>query len=217
MDALLSEFVAGIFAVLTALIALWGAKQKAALSAAEGELDSNRKSLSLKVDVQKWALVENAVRELEQNTEIDRVLVLRCWNGWKDPLYTTAVYQWRDDGQEFVQYISVPLDKGYVDRLNDMNEHGSHTINVLALSNVVPLELIVRIYLSELIKHSIWFPVASHEIKLPKYWGFLKWFGITVKAHTYASFATHGDEEISTEAFQKCQNITYLMRDAIEA
>lgn len=214
-EEVLSEIVAGFFAVLTAVIAIWGAKQKIQLSAANAELGTKREALGLSVDLAKWSVVEQSMRDLEEETIIDRVLVLRCWNGWRAPLYTTAVYQWREKGQAMTQYISVPLDEGYINRVNDMNDQGHHAVDVEAYEKVLPHELIVRIYLSEGVKGSLWFPVASHEVKLPKYWGWLRWFGLKIKAHTYCSFASHTVKDIPIEVFQRCQNISFLMSDAI--
>lgn len=215
LTAVTAEVVAGLFAIITTILGLAWGRQKMELSTVSAELDSKRQSLALRVDLGKWDKVETQMDKLVKGGCIDRILVLRCWNGWRDPSYTTAVYQWRAEGQESVHYISVPLDDGYISRINSMNDDGSHTIDVQAHQDIIPHELIIRIYMSEEVKHAIWFPVASHELNLPRYLGWLRWFGIKIKAHTYASFATHEDEPIPVQTYQKCQNMVYMMKDAV--
>lgn len=217
MELITAEVIAGISGILVALISVWGAKQKVNLAAAEGELDSKRKSLSLKVDANRWSSVDDAIKALIQdpNNSIDRVLLLRGWNGWRDPHYATAVHQWRAEGQIQVDYLSVPLDKNYVNRMEDMHNNPPHVIDVDALKNILPWDLITRLYISEQIKHSVWLPVAKTEIRLSSFYGIFRWFGLKVRAVTFVSFATHDDEPISPDYYGSFEVITHMIRDAM--
>lgn len=215
--AIYSELIAGIFGLLTALVAVWGAKQKIGLAQAEGELDTKRKCLALKVDAEKWHKVSEKIKELVRSDEspIDRVLQLRCWNGWRDPHYATAVFQWRADGQVPEDYISVPLDADYVERMADMQNSPPHVIDVEAQKNILPWNLITRLYISEDVKHSLWFPVAKSEHKIPGFFGIFRWFGFKVRAVTFVSFATHSDDPIPPECYGTLELITHMIRDAM--
>lgn len=208
MDAtIVAAAIAALSSVLVALIGYWGYQQRdrhrktaQELEYAEKEISFRRESLELHVELHKWSDTEALVEQLLLDTEVDRFLILRCWNGERDPKWTTAIYQFRVGDTERFAYISVDLDADYVERLADMHTRGYHCIEVEG----IPESLIKRIYNSEGVKHSVWFPIASTRLD-----------SSSAVAHTYCSFASH-DKRISKGTIQKCQNLAWIIREAMK-
>lgn len=212
------EVLAAIAALLTAaggIYATWAnrklrqeeARRKQAelvIEHTKREVKSQQQALGLPHNLlflRKWNLFEQKLTALLESTEVDRFILFRCWNGEDDPQWTTAIYQYREGEQEWYNYILVPLDKDYVERLNAMKVEGVHEIEVSS----IPESLIKNVYEAENVNHSMWFHVRSEK---PTALGSV--------AHTYFSAATHTQDKITDKTKARLQDIAWDLANMLE-
>jgi hypothetical protein len=198
----LVDILIGITTGFGVLMAWWAKIQAEKAENSEKKYkDFLATTLKLHVNLHKWSYIEEDLKELMESSEIDRFLILRCWNGETTPEKTTAVYQYRLGNQERFEYISVDLDEDYRRRLNEMHSTSKHYV---ALKNL-PESMIKSIYEAEGVWHSVWFPIQTSNMP-----------GMTSVIHTYCSFASHSDEIISKKTQQKCQNLAWKISDILK-
>jgi hypothetical protein len=156
---------------------------------AEKELKLQSSALSLSDFLEDWQSVAAAMSDLIQNTEIDRILILRAWNGYLSPKWTTAVYQMREYGQAPKQYVHTGLDDDYVERLRIITRGGAICFRVVD----APDSLIKSIYEAEGVKASCWWHISTEKVP-----------DTDAAVITYCSFSTHSNEEISEKTRTSC-------------
>lgn len=129
-------------------------KIKRDLKHASLELDFSRSAFDFGAFIQEWSSAENQMIKLIEDTSVDRVLILRAWNGQEKPKWTTSVFQMRDAIQAPINYIHTELDTDYVNKLNSLAKgtwNGYFEINKDSGEN-----LINNIYKAEEVKASFW-------------------------------------------------------------
>lgn len=198
------ELITGIVALLTTVAGIYAGVQKRRADKLQSEVEAQDEALRLPQNIEflrKWNAFEQSVRDLLNSSEIDRFILFRCWNGYKDPKWTTAIYQIREEGQEWFNYILVPLDDDYRDRLKVMKEKGLLTMVVEEL----PPSMIRDVYMGEGVRESVWFHVMSTA---PTERGSV--------AHTYFSAASHTEAKISDESKTKLQTLAWELAEVLK-
>lgn len=66
--------------------------------------------------IKEWTSFVAKVRQIHEDTEVDRVLVLVAVNGDHTPTHASAVWDFRTYGEDY-PYVDIPLDEDYVYRL----------------------------------------------------------------------------------------------------
>lgn len=141
--------------------------------------------------------IDADIRTLFNETCFDRFLLLRAWNGFDNPKFTTAFFQIREDGQHPVSYVHFELDEDYIERLHYIKRHGF----MLLKTENLPDSSIKRIYEMEGVKYSVWFYVSRKALLKPD-------GRETGSASvTYCSCATHLDQEPSEADIMKIRLI----------
>ena len=156
-------------------------RQKASLAMREMSLQSE--ALSFAIFLEDWQSVAAEMSKLIAETEIDRILILRAWNGVLTPKWTTAVYQLREVGQIPMQFIHTGLDDDYVARLSE-TKSGVHYF----ATKDAPPGLIKSIYEAEGVQASCWFHIDTKKGE-----------GTDAAVITYCSFSTHTQGEVNGE------------------
>ena len=87
------------------------------LEMAKQEIDLDSYALSFSVFMESWNEIAAQLNEIFKKTKTSRFLILRAWNGYEAPRYTTAVIQYRQGQVEHSDYIHFELDEDYVDKL----------------------------------------------------------------------------------------------------
>lgn len=175
---------------VTAAVAGWRVQvERRFRNLAENEMRLQREALSFAGFLEDWQNTAAEMSALISDTEIDRILILRAWNGSLSPKWTTAVYQMREVGQVPRQYVHLELDNDYVDRLRTIVSSGSLCFR----ADDIPKSLVRQIYNAEGVTASFWSHIETHR---------------DVKADsaviTYASFSTHTQKEISEATQTRC-------------
>ena len=165
---------------------------------AKFELDISRSAFDFTNFVSEWSELNKEILSLIEETEIDRFLILRAWNGQSSPKWTTAVLQIRANGQEPVQYIHFELDQDYIDKLNSLYINNYNQMNVQNLPN----SKIKDVYLSENVKSSLWAMIDKREYESGHF------------AVTYCSFSTHELEDITESTATRCKIIADRLKGA---
>lgn len=195
--------VTGVFSVIVIILEKKRRIAHRKSDATERELKFQAAALSWDDFVSEWAELNDEILRLIADTNIDRFLILRAWNGSMSPLWATAFLQIRDDGQMPVAYIHVELDDDYVERLHKTVRHGHIVFGVGEQPDGV---LIKGIYTAEGVKHSAWFFVSKRELE-----------GSDSAALTYCSFATHKDEPIDEGTLTRCKLIVSRLKGLASA
>jgi hypothetical protein len=174
---------------------------------AECEIKLQNAALSFSAFLEDWGNTEKEMSDLISSTEIDRILVLRAWNGSLDPKWTTAVYQMRECGQEPRQYVHFELDADYVDRLRSIVGGSSLHFKVWEL----PPSFIRSVYEAEGVTASCWVHIDTAGVA-----------GTSASVITYASFSTHSHTEVSADTQTRCmilagrlKGLAYAFRNQI--
>ena len=158
---------------------------------AENEMGFQKAALSFTDFVGEWGEIEKELHSLVKETDIDRFLILRAWNGTLKPKWTTAVYQYREGSQEPRSYIHFELDDDYAFRLSQIISTGSLVFAV----EEIPDSYVRQIYNAEGVKHSAWFFLSRKELETNK----------DCVAISYCSFATHSDEQLDENTLTRCR------------
>lgn len=149
-----------------------------------------------------WQSIESQAMAIINETEVDRILMFQAWNGKNEPRRTTAVCQFRAEGQEMVTYREVEPDLDYKKRLRSMKEFGPHHFTV----SEIPDSLIKSVYQAEGVLSAVWMHVSS--ILIPN---------TPAAAMSYTSYASHTVKVISDETITRCRllndRLTRLAQD----
>ena len=145
-----------------------------------------------------WNTIHADLKDLCNETEVDRFIVLQAVNGIADPRWATALFQYRggDADEKPVSYVNVELDADYVRRLKKVREEGELTFSVEGDSSA----LIHSIYRNENIRASAWFMIGTSQLSE----------GMT--EITYCSFATHSHDMITDNTMTRCRLISSIFK-----
>lgn len=164
--------------------------------AAEHELNIQRSALDFATFTNEWQEFNHDLRALLDETEIDRFLILRAWNGELSPQWTTATFQVRESTQQVYQYIHFQLDADYVERLRRTVANGSIQFDVRDTDGPSAIN---DVYEMEGVKSSAWFHIASHDID------------DYARAISYCSFASQKGT-ITKETMVKCRMLVSRLK-----
>jgi hypothetical protein len=177
-------------------IALARAQEERATREAElahKEMQFQSHALSFSAFLTDWDSTHQEIVNLLEQTEIDRVLIFRAWNGSLDPRWTTAVYQARQEGQMPMQYVHVGLDQDYVERLRRTVNDGILVFTVADIDD----SLIRSVYENEGVKSSCWAFINSQKIQ-----------GTESVSLSYVSFSSHTHDVLESTTVTRCQLLT---------
>ena len=140
---------------------------------------------------QAWADMEIEIKNLLDDTVLDRFVLLRAWNGIREPDKTTAVYQYKSSGRDYIKYVGVELDRDYTQKL-------ASTYNGPVVFSTKDQQgtLIKNIYDNEGIKSAAWFYIISEEVK-----------GVKEKSTVYCSFASTSADSLDSITVMRAQMI----------
>lgn len=197
MEEILSAsgaLIAGVASLGGLAFSMWKWRtEKRRRRQAENEIVFNRAALGFPDFVQEWDHIGEELCRLVEETEVDRIHILRAWNGRLEPRWTTAVYQLRQGEQAPIAYVHFELDADYVKRIKEVVSHGSSYYVVDSL----PDSAVKDIYRAEGVTASYWSYINSVE---------------TVDgqstAVSYASFSTKEPEGMSHETQTRCRIVT---------
>lgn len=168
-------------------------------SQARSELKFQSHALSLTEFLGEWGEIHKDLESLMNDTEIDRFLILRAWNGAAAPKWTTAVFQYRMGNQRPESYIHFELDDDYVERLRQVVNSGS-----IAFTTSETNESAIKdIYTMEGVKSSAWFLIDKST--QPDTYS---------TAITYCSFASHTSDSVSAAAMTRCRMVVGRLKGA---
>lgn len=139
-----------------------------------------------------WNDIEADIQALLEDSPLDRFLILRGWNGVRDPELTTAIYQYKSNKTSYITYDHVELDDDYRSRLRRMYG-GPQAFNVEELQPC----LIKSIYNQEGVTSSVWFFLVSGEIN-----------GVAERNTTYCSFSSTEVDHIDEVTLLRAQLLT---------
>lgn len=160
------------------------------LDQAEREIRFQRAALAFPDFVSEWSEINKELEDLVTTTEIDRILLLRAWNGHLEPRWTTAVYQMRAAGQAPISYIHYELDNDYQAKVREIVQNGLVSIVTAEMSDCE----IKRVYEAEGVTASLWAHLDSFTTA-----------DGSGKAIAYCSFSTHEPTLISEVTATKCR------------
>lgn len=149
---------------------------KLRLEQANHEITFQRDALDVTAFIGDWDGLMAELRALMADTNIDRFLILRAWNGHLEPRWTSAIFQLHEQDKQLLSYIHVELDRDYIDRLRQITTAGPVVFTTETASET---SLIRGIYETEGVQEAMWAHVESLSVP-----------GATTKAVTYCSFAT---------------------------
>jgi hypothetical protein len=157
---------------------------------AEQEVRFQRAALSFPEFVEEWDEIGKELVRLISETEVDRFMILRAWNGYLEPRWTTAVYQLRAAEQAPVAYVHFELDEDYVHRVKQIAKGGP----ISMITAELPHSEIKRVYMAEGVTASMWAHLDSFETTDGR-----------SRAVAYCSFATHVDTLLTEKTMTRCR------------
>ncbi len=173
---------------------------KKQLQQAELEMKVQSEALDFGQFFQDWNFIQHEINQLMEETNIDRFLMFRAWNGARDPRWTTAVYQLRQGEQKPISYVHFELDNDYKHRLSDMIDSKKIYFEVKDL----PDSAIRSVYLAEGVSSAVWCHLDSTKPK-----------DVSGKAITYCSFASHDPHLIDENTQTRCKILADRMKAII--
>ena len=192
-DEIIAALIGFAGIVVTALIGYVKVSgQRAQTQLAENELRTTQEGLSFAAFLGDWQNTSKEMSALIAETEIDRILILKAWNGKLNPRWTTSTFQLRAGGQEPRQYIHFELDADYVGKLKHMIANNSLSFTVAD----IPESFIRSVYEAEGVKSSYWSHIESRKRDNA---------GTSI---SYASFSSHTADAISPETQTRCMILT---------
>jgi hypothetical protein len=147
-----------------------------------------------------WNDIERCIADLLSTSSLDRFIMLRGWNGVRDPEFTTAVYQYKSESDKYQAFQSLPLDDDYRAKLR-------HTYkNPLVFVTAEQQEgcLIRRIYELEGIKSTVWYFISSDAIQ-----------GIPERATMYCSFGSTGEEVLDAATLLRSELLVAKIKEVM--
>lgn len=188
------EIIVAALHVLAALVTggmgLLIARERSLRQMAVREMDFQNATMEFAELAHEWGSISTEIDALIKETNVDRVLVLRAWNGAMRPLWTTAVLRVRDNGQDPISYRHYELDADYVDRLKKITAGQP----LVFKTEDIPECGIKSIYQAEGVTESFWAHIGSKELK-----------GSDSRAITYASFSTYEPAGMSEADITRCK------------
>lgn len=177
-----TEIVVAIFGFVGVCVTayfgyLQAVNSREALAQAEREMSFQSASLDFSTFLAEWGDTMKEIEKLMDETNIDRFLILRAWNGFLEPRWTTAVLQIRKGDQDLVSYVHFELDTDYVDRLREINRENRLVFDVADLPDDASIK---KVYELEGITCAAWYQLLNQKLE-----------GTESQAVTYCSFATH--------------------------
>jgi len=160
------------------------------LMQAEQEIRFQRSALSFPEFVEEWDEIGRELIGLINETEIDRFMILRAWNGYLEPRWTTAVYQLRSAGQAPVAYVHFELDEDYIHRVKQIAKGGP----ISMVTAELPDSEIKKVYIAEGVTASMWAHLDTFETTDGR-----------SRAVAYCSFATHLDSLLTDKTMTRCR------------
>jgi hypothetical protein len=188
--------LAGIIATATAGI-FQVAIERQKLMQAEQEIRFQRAALNFPEFVEEWGEIGRELVSLIEETEVDRFMILRAWNGYLEPRWTTAVYQLRAAEQAPIAYVHFELDQDYVHRVKQMATGGP----IHMVTAELPESEIKRVYQAEGVTASMWAHLDTFETSDGK-----------ARAVAYCSFATHLDTLLTEKTMTRCRIMVGRMK-----
>lgn len=146
------------------------------LEQATHEIHFQRDALDVTAFINDWGGMLQELETLMAETAIDQFLILRAWNGYLEPRWTSAIYQLHESHKQLMSYIHVELDDDYINRLRAMMAAGPV---VFTTGSAGEATLIRGIYETEGVEEAMWAHVETLSVP-----------GAQTKAITYCSFAT---------------------------
>ena len=175
-DEVIVALVGLLGVVVTAWIGYESSKRhKIKAEQAEGEMEFQAAAMDFGAFMEEWDGTVKEIKRLFNETNIDRFIIFRAWNGSLVPRWTTAVFQLRESDQQVVSYVHFELDTDYVARLNEISVRKTMCFAVADL----PPSAIRSVYEAEGITASFWAHLDTRNR------------GKHSKAVTYCSFSTH--------------------------
>ena len=136
-----------------------------------------------------WNSIEADITNLLSNSCIDRFVLLRGWNGIRDPKYTTAIYQYKSKSDKYQKFEAVELDLDYRDKLRKTYE-GPVVFNIAEQKE----SLVKSIYELEGIKCAVWYYIISSSVD-----------GVEERATTYCSFGSSSVDSMDPATLMRAQ------------
>ncbi len=164
-------------------------KAKTAVKQAESEMRFQRAALDFGTFISDWAETHKEIKNLLENTEIDRFIMFRAWNGENAPRWTTNVFQMRLGNQEPIQYVHFDLDDDYVSRLRRIVRDGILYFKVCD----IPESSIKHVYDAEGVLSTVWCHILSERV-----------INSNAATHTYCSFSSHITSDLDPATITKC-------------
>lgn len=161
---------------------------------AELELTLQSVQLELSDFIKEWGEISIELANLMNETELDRFLILRAWNGHLYPKWTTAIYQMREGDQKPFSYVHYELDSDYQTRLATIQNNGP----LIFKTEKLPPSGIRDIYRAEGVKDSLWCHISTKTLKNRG----------NAKAVTYCSFSTHQESGLDSTTILRCKVLT---------
>jgi len=171
--------------------------ERTKLIQAEQEMRFQRAALEFPDFIEEWGEISKDIVRLMSETNVDRFLILRAWNGYLEPRWTTAVYQIRETDQEPVSYVHFELDESYILLLRDINRTNTSYMEVESM----PDSKLRDVYLAEGVQASLICHLATFQP-----------VGTQSRAHTYCTFATHSDEHLDSKTITRCSIIAARLK-----
>ena len=198
MELTLVEIAIGAVLTASGIAASWFVGngrlkvERRKLQLAEKEMDFQADALDFVSFLGDWQHTSDELSSIIEETEIDRILILRAWNGTLSPKWTTARFQMRELGQKIRQYIHFELDQDYVDRLREISGCGELYFVVDEINQND--SRIKQVYQAEGVLASYWAHIETlSRIDSPE-----------CKAVSYISFSTTTHKEISEKTRTRC-------------
>ena len=186
--------IAGFGAIGVICTAVFGylsvARQTNARHQAECEMRFQTAALDFSRFLTEWGGTMEDLEKLMAETEIDRFMVLRAWNGYYEPRWTTAVLQIRRGPQQLISYVHFELDDDYISRLREIMQ----TTKLRFRTAELPATAVLRaVYETEGVKSAAWFHLQTQEL-----------VDTSSRAIMYCSFATHSSSDITDATYTRC-------------
>lgn len=163
------------------------------LSQAENEVHFQREALDITAFVKDWDGFVLELKELMATSNIDRFSMLRAWNGYLEPRWTSAVFQIQADDKKMLSFIHVELDSHYIEQLRNVSMSG-----VLQFKTKdAPAGALLRgLGETEGVSEILWAHIETLTIP-----------GTETKAITYCSFGTHDPAGIDPQGAARARII----------
>lgn len=198
---IIEAVIAALAVVISSLIGYGKFRQQVLkLKQAQNEIDVQKKALSFTSFITEWDQTYKELEYLLENTEIDRFMILRAWNGSLSPKWTTAIFQIRTGNQLPVSYVHYELDHDYVGRLKEVIAEKQHEIVV----DEINASGIKEVYESEGVLSSCWYLLGTEKLDKDS------------SAITYCTFSSLSKKKITKATKTRCKVIADRMSGVLE-